>query len=536
MLRTSAAVTVALGAALLTSAPAAAQSPPVFAAPQVLANEGRHAVTAMGPAGDVIVAWAGTQRGVFAARRAALGGRFATPVQVSDDRVSFLAPLRLARNDRGDVALAWIREAGGQDAPGVLRVALAAAGTTAFGPPEDAVSAPSVGDPALAIGDGGEVALAFEVLAPDGKADAYGVLRPAGGPVGRPALLGRRVLGRGAQLAAGPGGTLHALWVAETSELGRPATSAAFTAEASPGSGFGAPRRLSDPALTAGNGYVTPQLVANRRGDLLAAWAGSPPFSGPFQTRADVATRPAGGDWSAAGDVAGPHKAVLSVSPVLNDRGDAVVSWGNLSHVETIFRPAGGAFGGLFNTQVVASPDFDGMAVALDALGIALIVRRQVVGHAGGPGRIHVLLRARAEVPGPDIPVSGVEEAISSPAIATDPFGNGIVVWSSGGSARPVTAVAYSATAPVVARVRAGSRELRFRANEPANVRITVRRDVRHGKSATQTAVARPGANNVRYVSKVRALLRRKGRYVATIRARDAGPRSATVKLRFRRR
>jgi hypothetical protein len=203
------------------------------------------------------------------------------------------------------------------------------------------------------------VAVAFEVPA-DGTSDAYAVLRAPGGPVGRPALLAQRVLGRGAQLAAGAGGTLHALWVTQTSLLGQPVTSAAFTAEAAPGSGFGPQRLLSDPALTAGNGFGTPQLVANRRGDMLAAWAGSPPNSGPFQTRADVATRPAGGEWSAAGDVAGPYKAVRSVSPVLNDRGDAVVSWGDLSHVETSFRPVGGAFGGRVNTQVVASPDFDG--------------------------------------------------------------------------------------------------------------------------------------------------------------------------------
>jgi len=524
-------------ATLLLESPAAAAPSAAFSAPQVLANQGQHATAAMGPGGDVVVAWAGARGGVFAARRDALGGPYSSAVRISDDRISPFDPIRLARNDRGDVAIAWIRAYTGQDSPAVVRVAVAAAGTRGFGAPQDVASGEAVRHVALAVAPDGTTAISFVQARP--PAGAYAAQRSAAGAVSAPQLLTSRTLGLGVQLAATPDGGLHAIWLADTS--GAPGTtrlSAVNVAEARPGTTWGPAGRLSDPAWTSGDGGSggLPQIVANRRGELIATWADSVPGSNFFQSRAEVAVRRAGGGWSAPQELAGPFKVVRSVSPAINDAGDAVVSWGDLSHVETTFRPAGGRFGGRLNTQVPASPDLEGMAIGLDALGVTLIVRRQVVGNTEGPGQMFALVRRRDANPEPDIAISAVEQAISSPAIATDPFGNGVIVWTSRGGSQPVTAVAYSALPPLVARVRAGSRELRFRASEPAKMRISVRRDVRRGKSASQTAVAKPGANKVRYSSRMRKLLRKKGRYVATIRTRDAGPRSSTIKVRFRRR
>jgi hypothetical protein len=310
-----------------------------------------------------------------------------------------------------------------------------------------------------------------------------------------------------------------------------------LVAEARPGTGWGPPRRLSDPAFTAGqHPNLTPQLVVNRRGELIAAWADGPPDYS-YANRAEVAIRRAGGDWSAPTELAGPLKSVRSVSPAINDAGDTSVVWGGVSHIETAFRPAGASFGSPWNTQSPVSTDVEAMTTGIDALGVTLIVHRVFAsGSTDGPGQMVALLRPRDRAPQPDVPISAVETAIQEPSLATDPFGNGVVVWTSHGQPRPVTAVAYSALPPLVAGVRAGSAELRFRSSEPAKLRITVRRDVPRGRSATQTAVARAGANKVRYASRMRALLRRPGRFVATIRARDAGPRSATIKVRFRRR
>ncbi len=144
-------------------------------------------------------------------------------------------------------------------------------------------------------------------------------------------------------------------------------------------------------------------------------------------------------------------------------------------------------------------------------------------------------LRSRGAIPEQEIAISS-RGTVFEPSIAMDRFGNGIAAWTTVRNGRYYVAVsAYSALAPVIARMRVGRRALRFRANEIAAISIKVRRK-RGGRSASQLAIARRGTNSVKLNKRVRRLLKRKGRYVATIRTRDAGPRRATYKVRFRRR
>jgi hypothetical protein len=275
-----------------------------------------------------------------------------------------------------------------------------------------------------------------------------------------------------------------------------------------------------------------PQIVANDRGDALAVWNGSgtPGPGSLFPDRVDMAQHPAGGDWSAPVRIdrgGSPMRATAAI----NARGDAVVAWSGGQDVTTSFRPAGDAFGPAFFAPV-RDGAIDEMPLALDALGVTLAVRRV---ETQGSEHIAALLRRRDARPETDVTVSPPGIPVNVPTVATDPFGNGVVVWSAVGNANgAIEAATYSALAPAVDELRVGAREFRFRASEPANVRLTVRNA--RGRSATQTTVARPAANHIAFAARVRRLLRAKGRYTVTVRTRDAGPTTGTLRFRIRRR
>jgi hypothetical protein len=531
-------------ASLASGSAARAVAPPVFSAAQVLARGGQDAVVAMGAAGDAVVAWSGQRGGVFVTRRAAAGGAFSAPIEIAGERAANMS-LRIARNDRGDLALAWMRSTPTSDgyAVGSLRLAVASAGET-FGGPEDVplaerdrvVEQNVVGGldissgPRLALAADGTVVVGY--MDSDRAADAdraIAAIRPPGGPFGAAQVLARRVIAPPA-IAADGIGHLYALWPATPQGAAPRAGRIAYVAEAGPGAGFGPPRALSDPALDASNGAALPQLAANRAGTVVAMWNGGHPGE-LFPSRVDVALREAGGPWPAPQRVSTGGMA-MRATVALNDRGDAVVAWPNLPFLVSAFRPAGGSFGapaGGFG----APGSMEEMPMAIDALGVTLIVRRV---DEQFRERIAAVLRRRDAAPAAEVDISPRGTVVSSPAVATDPFGNGLVVWTApGAGGGAVNAAAYSALAPAVAQLRVGSREFRLRVTEPARIRITVRRGAK-GRSASQTAVVRAGVSKLAFVANVRRLLRRPGSYSATIRTRDAGPLAGTVGIRFRRR
>jgi hypothetical protein len=536
---------VVMLAALAPATAARADAPAVFSPPQLLAGGGQDPVVAMGAGGDAVVAWSGLRGGVFVARRAAAGGPFTAPVQVAADQAENMS-LRLARNDRGDLALAWTGTTPGPDGypVAVMRFAFAPAG----GPFGDAEDVPLAGrDPAvednvvgglgvfgtrLALAADGTAVVAY--MDTDRVADAdraVAAIRPPGGPFGAAQVLGRRVIAPPAVAADGLG-HLYALWPATPPGAGAYTPRVAFVAEALPGAGFGAPVALSDPRLDASNGAALPQLAANRRGAVIAMWNGGR-FGDLFPSRIDVALREPGRAWPAPQQIpTNGAGLVMRATVALNDRGDAVVAWPNQPFVMSSFRPAGGSFGAPAGGIGVGG-SFEEMPMALDALGVTLVVRR--VDDQFAP-HIAAMLRRRDGAPERDVAISPRGTYVSSPAVATDPYGNGLVVWTTvGRSGGAVLSAAYSALAPAVSQLRVGSREFRLRVTEPARVRITVRRGTK-GRSASQTAVVRATASKLAFATAVRRLLTHRGRYTATIRTRDAGPQAATTKIRFRRR
>lgn len=116
--------------------------------------------------------------------------------------------------------------------------------------------------------------------------------------------------------------------------------------------------------------------------------------------------------------------------------------------------------------------------------------------------------------------------------VATDPYGNGVVVWTARrGPARAIFATPYSAASPQLSAVRLSRTELRLRSSEPARVGLTA--TSASSRSARQTVGALLPGRTTRVVlsNAVRRVLRtRSGRL--TVRARDAGPAVTTRRLK----
>jgi hypothetical protein len=289
---------------------------------------------------------------------------------------------------------------------------------------------------------------------------------------------------------------------------------------------FVAERRPGAPAF--GDAHVVaqtdaydsePELGGNRRGDAMISWQDG------------ASLRPAGGSW-------GPPERIHTygrVTSLLNERGDAAVTWSGPS-LGGLFRPAGGAFGPPAGAPLV-SPGGQGRpnAAGLDAFGTTMVLqamdqddrRRRLVGY----------LRHRHGPFGAAVDVSRMGDWTQDPVIATDQFGNGVVVYQRldpETSATALDAVDYSATAPAVTALRAvDPGRFTFRLSEPARISLVVGR--RGRGLARVTARLAAGRNELQTPPELEARLARPGRYLARLRAEGAGSHSPTVaRLRFR--
>lgn len=528
---------VLLVAAAACAQPASAADP-VFAAPRTLALDAGAPAIAIGAGGDAVVAWGGREGGVFVARRGVLGGAFEAPERIADDLAD---RVRVSRNPAGAIAVAWT----GRENPGKrsrLRVSVAPSGGR-FGAPETVPlpDAPAVsGSPQAAPTDrtapavvlGADGALTAAVTDVEGRLLAG--VRAAGGQFGEAQVVATGV--RGAPVVAADGlGSTALVWRQE------PAANApdqlrtvVMAAERRPGTGFGTAGAISDPAFGAG----APRVAANARGDMLAAWAvydTSVAGGNLFPAGADVSERTLGGPWSPARRITTPGRPFFDeLTPALNDFGAGVVAgYAPYGFADSVSRPPGATFGAPVQTPVPAGAS-DGTApdaVGVDALGTT--VHAMTVG-GFDRGRVIAVIRSLSGATRVEPLPAG--EATSPPALATDPFGNGLVAWEHGGAIRTVT---YSALAPIVSALRVGRREFRFRVSEPAVVDLEVRGPkirARKRPLARQTVIARPAANRVRFAKRVRRLLARRGRHTVVVRTRDAGPVTGRLTTRIRRR
>jgi hypothetical protein len=526
----------------MTWAAPAGAAPPVFAPPQDVAVGGAVPQLMMTPNGDAILAWQGNDDaggGVFLARRAAAGGPWSAPVRISYSRLCG-SPVRMATNARGDFAIAWFDCNDKMENTHTL-VTVAPAGG-AFGPVEavpflprapaspDALYPDRFETPGeLAMGADGTVAVAY--LDEDSRALLSRVVvsqRPPGGRFGAPQVLAASATPwdphvERPKLAADGAGRFYAVWRYMPGDLA--GGTQVYAAEAAAGRPFGPTRLISGPSVHVQSEV---QLVASDRGDVFATWMGGPFFNGFGQRSGsvDVAQQLPDGSWSAPRSLSGAGGAASDPIAAINDRGDTVVAWPMATGMATSFRAAGGTFGPpawspLVNNQHEAVP------IAIDALGNSVALRIDT--------RVNALTRSRGASPEPAAAISQPGE-MYEPAIAMDPFGNGVAAWTTMRDGKSyVTAAAYSAQAPAISGLRVRKTTFRLMASEAASMRITVRR-THSRRSASQAAIVRPGANAVTFGKRLRALLRKRGRYVATIVSGDAGPRRGRYSIAFKRR
>jgi hypothetical protein len=533
---------------------------PVFSAPVPVAADAPEARIGALPRallaadGRTTVAWPGMphgvgrpptgREGVFVSELPPGGGTFSPPLKLSNDSTGGLL---LESNAGGTRVLGWTTFDRPPEQSSQLTVAPPGLG---FGPVEQIPTAPRAPatDPGVSE-DSRDIFVSSLAVAPDGSVlvgyidkdrraeDVRGivVVRRPDGTWTEPQVLEDQLLpDQGPMVAADGAGGLHALWSAAPHD-GSGSVTTIYTADAPPGGGFGDARALSAPEPNANNGMA--RLVTNRRGDILAVWQVG---NGPGAFDQIVATlHPSGGDWLPP-RVLSDTSSLGGTKPTgaLDDVGDALVVSADEIRAYASFRPARGDWGPL-RAMFVGAGTNDEVPAALDAGGRGLLTSAAARGGDGSTNTILAFVLPRGGAPEGPITVSAGGETVSRPQIATDPFGNGVVVWlrgpgnGLGDQPSTVFAAGYSAAPPDLSSVVAKRSAFALKVNEPARVTVTV--SGRH-RRAVQWSRVRRGKSTLAFNGKVRALVARHGHYKATFRARDAGPRASRARtITFKR-
>ncbi|MEA2249730.1 MAG: hypothetical protein QOH46_4259 [Solirubrobacteraceae bacterium] len=340
----------------------------------------------------------------------ALAGSWSAPrVATSAGTAS---PPSAAADDRGRLAMGWVRTIGG------LRRAEVRHGTVRGFLRSRAIvldrSTGNVDTVAVAFTPDGVLAAAWRRFL-DAAQRVQGATVSTGGSTSGPFELtpdGRESAYQPA-FVAGAGGSPLVTWTRRTTAAARPVH----------GSAFGAPIALPVPGIAA-----TPSIVVDRDGTTVVAWTEG--------GRVLAAQAPAGGAFGNAARISAAGFARAPQLTVTGD-GDVAAAWlsnagqGNAVHVAV--RPRGGAFGP--SSQVV-EPGQNAFAPRLAAIAagevlLAWINTRAANGFAGGRGvvRLQRLGAAARPLSGP-VQLSPDGVRASAPALAPDGAGGALVAWT----------------------------------------------------------------------------------------------------------
>jgi len=468
---------------------------PVAGLPAAAAQAPDLQIARDGSGGEVAVWSRGSS--VQAATRSA-GGRFGAPQMLSTPGTTAYGS-QLEVDEDGNATVVWLQS---RTAPGTGSDILTAASLPAGGQWTAAqdVTAPGAlpREVGLAVAHG-HALLTWTSWSGPAHVVQAATRAAADAPFGAPATLSE-------PNAEQPSGAMNAVgqalvvWTTRIAEGAFPQYSARFAvraAELLPGGEWSAPVELGAPdgpvpsLLTSCGPLVPagpPRVVMDAAGEAVAAWFRRL----PDQTLAlQWSSRPAGGGWGPAADLAPPGVTRLSLELSMDAAGDAVAAWMDPTGLVAARRPAGGGFGGAEPVDP-ADDRVSAPQVALDDSGRALAVWV----HNGGIGHPDQVLAAARGVTGP---------------------------WT-----RPEDLTAIAGVPPLALSsvgVQGRARDIvTFRLHNPARVRITVQRGGHGAALRSQTITGRVGLNRVRIPR--RAALR-PGRYVIRIRAVDAGGRVA---------
>lgn len=510
----------------------------------IIADDGAATVTWVGQWNDEDTSHAG----VYAAYRQAGGAWFGTPDRVSND-LAYNA--KFAGNPRGDRVIGWDvpkhrSEYRGYDA----RIAFAPAGR-AFGRPEELPAPPSVA-PAGA-GAPTQSLISAVGMRPDGSAvvvysECYGevdhgpcvgliAIHQADGAWSDPRRSGDGI----ADIATDGWGGTHFLGFTFDPAVTGEQHPTLWASDLQADGSVGPKTVLSRPETWISSYWQSVHFEANRRGDLLATWVAQPWPADIGSLDTDAACRPFGGTWQVT-----PRVVPGGGYGELGEGGQAVVagSAGSLEapEVTTVFRSPAGDWSRPRSSSLPGPASGGSAAMKVDPSGSVIMAMLT----DGWDTTVYRLFTASVTAVG-DLPapaeLSNRAGRIEGPAMALNPRGEGLLVWYEGDAERnsgiyastfEVEQPPAASAPPVVSKFTAHARYFTFRTTRAARVQVTVA-----GKSRRVglAARARTGVNRVRFSKRVRSLLRRPGRYRATIRAHApdgsiSRPRSVMIKRR----
>jgi len=431
-------------ASLTTSVAEVAVRPPGagFGAAQTLSSPTSTvdwAQVAVDESGDAIVVWDEVVGGfqiIRAALKAPGTGAFGAPQDVSGTGRDASSPAVAISNNTAIAT--WSRNDGSNT---IVQAAVKQAASAFFGSAGDlSLPGQSAWSPAIAMDAAGNAVAAWQRRNASGLDVLQAAARLAGGsfaaladvftePASNDYFVGPKIVLDG---ATGRATLVWAHWSA------LPVGHTIEAAARGIAGNFGAVDDVSDPAVGVGGLF---DVAVDQENTAVAVW------NGPTQMW-QASVRPSGGSFGAIQDISGPGTVSGYPSVAVDPSGDAIAVWqgadGSNPAIQSVRRPKGGQFGGLSNIRIVDPAANEGLEgrtpLGIDSEGNAATMWMHTFDTDPGAG---TAIRSQVEVAGLDAAppqLSGVVmpgggtagQPVSMAASAFDRWSSSSISWSFG--------------------------------------------------------------------------------------------------------
>lgn len=291
------------------------------------------------------------------------------------------------------------------------------------------LSAAGAGSPLVAAGPEGTVTAVWLLEREEGwRSVLQTATRLASGSWSAPVTLSPpRKAARSPQIALDSQGGATAVWEEEHS-------GAIESSTRSSGGSWSVPVALS----AAGVRGTWPRVALDSQGNATAVWAGAVFGGGRIQShRIQTATRPAGGSWSAPVSISRPgHRHVQDPQIAVSPQGEATAIWqrsnGNDLVVQGAVRPAGGNW--LAPVEITAGHGQGGqhLQLVVDSWGNATAIWEGYDSNQGTTFAIQGVKRPPGGTWSRPMDISRRTKGLGEPQIAVDPQGKSTVIWAIG--------------------------------------------------------------------------------------------------------
>ena len=293
------------------------------------------------------------------------------------------------------------------------------------------LSAAGAGSALVAAGPEGSVTAVWLLEREEGwRSVVQSATRSAGGSWSAPVTLSPpRKAARSPQIAIDPQGGATAVWEEEYS-------GAIESATRSSGGIWSAPVTLSGDGVVGG----WPQVAVDSQGNATAVWAGRASDGRRIRIqsrRIQTATRPAGGTWSAPVSISKPgHRHVQDPQIAVSPQGEATAIWqrsnGRYLVVQGASRPAGGGWSRPVDITTGHGRGGQHLQLVVDSWGNATAIWE---GYDTRPGPDFAIQAAKHPPGGAwsrPTDISRWTKSLGEPQIAVDPQGRSIAIWAIG--------------------------------------------------------------------------------------------------------